>query len=179
LQERYEALRHETAGLAALDRPRIQFDLLRDAESEYVRNTGDKMEHWQRRMLARYTRKSRHHERRVGVPACSISRWLGGPWWTTTTPGRFGKWPIATPSRSRPAIWLENVNLSGEEIWFRTKKIRLRRRLPRPKQILLPRGLKKRKKEVNEGDWGPPDRWQRHLLLSSRGPDDRGLRALP
>jgi hypothetical protein len=34
-----------------------------------------------------------------------------------------------------------------------TKKIRLRRRLPRPKQRLVPRGLKRRKKEEFEGEW--------------------------
>ena len=39
-----------------IDRPKTQFDLLRDAETEYVKNTGDKMEYWQRRMLARFTR---------------------------------------------------------------------------------------------------------------------------
>ena len=30
--------------------------MLREAESEYDANTGDKMAHWQRRMMARYTR---------------------------------------------------------------------------------------------------------------------------
>ena len=48
---------------------------------------------------------------------------------------------------------METVNLSGEEIWFNTKKLRLRRRLPRPKQRLVPRGLKERKKEKFEGEW--------------------------
>ena len=152
LQERYEALRHETAGLAALDRPRIQFDLLHDAESEYVRNTGDKMEHWQRRMLARYTRN-----------LATMNGELVSGVFDLTVAGRsvvddnyaWEVWQMANRyTFQKPASdLLETVNLSGEEIWFRTKKIRLRRRLPRPKQILLPRGLKKRKKEVNEGDW--------------------------
>src|SRR5260370_13840837 len=48
---------------------------------------------------------------------------------------------------------LETVNLSGEAIWLNTKKIRLRRRLPRPKQRLMPRGLKPRKKEKFTGEW--------------------------
>ncbi len=39
-----------------VDRPKVQFDLLREAEKEYVKNTGDKIEYWQRRMLARFTR---------------------------------------------------------------------------------------------------------------------------
>jgi len=48
---------------------------------------------------------------------------------------------------------IETVNLSSEEIWRNTKKIRLRRRLPRPKQRLRPLGLKPRKKEKLEGEW--------------------------
>ena len=39
-----------------VDRPKVQFDLLRDAEKEYVKNTGEKVEYWQRRMMARFTR---------------------------------------------------------------------------------------------------------------------------
>jgi len=45
------------------------------------------------------------------------------------------------------------VNLSSDEIWYNTKKLRLRRRLPRPKQRLMPKGLKPRKKEKFEGEW--------------------------
>ena len=41
---------------SGLDRPKVQFDLLREAEKEYTKNTGDKMEYWQRRMMARFTR---------------------------------------------------------------------------------------------------------------------------
>ena len=32
------------------------------------------------------------------------------------------------------------VEISGDEIWLNTKRIRLRRRLPRPKQRLRPVG---------------------------------------
>ena len=39
-----------------IDRPRVQLDLLREAEAKYTKTTGEKMAHWQRRMIARYTR---------------------------------------------------------------------------------------------------------------------------
>ena len=45
------------------------------------------------------------------------------------------------------------MNLSGEEVWRNTRKIRLRRRLPKPKQRLRPLGLKPRKKEKFPGEW--------------------------
>ena len=57
------------------------------------------------------------------------------------------------PSQKDVERFARNGELSGEEVWLNTKKLRLRRRLPRPKQRLVPRGLKKRKKEKFEGEW--------------------------
>jgi hypothetical protein len=48
---------------------------------------------------------------------------------------------------------LETVRLGASEIWINTKKLRIRRRLPRPKQRLKPVGLKPRKKETIPGEW--------------------------
>ena len=56
LQDRYEKFRLELSPDELIDRPKVQFDLLREAEKEYVKNTGDKVEYWQRRLLARFTR---------------------------------------------------------------------------------------------------------------------------
>ena len=38
----------------------MQFDLLREAEAKYTESTGEKLAHWQRRMIARYTRNLAH-----------------------------------------------------------------------------------------------------------------------
>jgi hypothetical protein len=51
------------------------------------------------------------------------------------------------------AAEIETANLSGEEVFLHTRKIRLRRRLPRPKRRLLPRGLKRRPRESRPGEW--------------------------
>jgi len=48
---------------------------------------------------------------------------------------------------------LDTVRLSASEIWINTKKLRIRRRLPRPKQRLKPTGLKPRKREKFSGEW--------------------------
>ena len=40
----------------SVDRPRVQLALLREAEKTYETNTGERMAHWQRRLIARYTR---------------------------------------------------------------------------------------------------------------------------
>ena len=152
LQERYGRFRLDLAASELIDRPRVQFDLLRDAEKEYVKNTGDKVEYWQRRMLARFTRN-----------LASINGDLIAGVFDLTVAARsvvddnyaYEVWQMANryPAQKPDSDLIETVNLSGEEIWMNTKKLRLRRRLPRPKQRLIPRGLKRRKKETFEGEW--------------------------
>ena len=152
LQARYEQYRVQMLAEELIDRPKVQFDLLRDAEKEYAKNTGDKMEYWQRRMLARFTRN-----------LASINSELMAGVFDLTVAGRsvvddnyaYEVWQMANRyAAQKPASnLLETVNLSGEEVWLNTKKLRLRRRLPRPKQRLVPQGLKRRKKEKFEGEW--------------------------
>ena len=152
LQSRYEQFRMDLANAELVDRPKVQFDLLRDAEKEYVTNTGEKVEYWQRRMMARFTRN-----------LASIGNDLVAGVFDLTVAARsvvddnyaYEVWQTANryPAQKDSSDLLETVNISGEEVWLNTKKLRLRRRLPRPKQRLVPRGLKQRKKEQFEGEW--------------------------
>ena len=152
LQDRYERFRPEMNDENLIDRPRAQLELLREAEKEYSTNTGDKIEHWQRRLMARYTRN-----------LASISGDLTAGVFDLTVAARcvvddnyaYEVWQMANryPAQNANSDLLETVNLSGEEVWINTKKLRLRRRLPRPKQRLVPRGLKPRKKEKSAGEW--------------------------
>ncbi len=152
LQDRYESYRVQMMPDEMIDRPKVQFDLLREAEAEYTKNTGDKIEYWQRRMLARFTRN-----------LASINGDLLAGVFDLTVAARsvvddnyaYEVWQMANryPAQKPASELLETVNLSGEEIWLNTKKLRLRRRLPRPKQRLVPSALKRRKKEKFEGEW--------------------------
>src|SRR5579871_6893818 len=152
LQDRYENFRKQMGPADLIDRPKVQFDLLREAEQEYVKNTGDKIEYWQRRMLARFTRN-----------LASINGELVAGIFDMTVAARsvvddnyaYEVWHMANryPSQQIASDLLETVNLSGEEIWINTKKLYLRRRLPRPKQRWVPKALKNRKKEKFEGEW--------------------------
>ena len=156
LQDRYE---HYRTGLGPyllgdqdlIDRPRVQLALLRDAEQAYQRNAGDHLSHWQRRMLARYTRN-----------LAIISNNLTASLFDVVVAARSivddnYAWEVWTLANCYPAQQassdLETLNIAGEDVWFRTKRMRLRRRLPRPKQLLKPRSLKPRKKEARPGEW--------------------------
>lgn len=150
LQERYEQYRMlmEAAGT---DRPRVQLDVLREAEKQYGKNTGDKLVHWQRRLLGRYARNL----------ALSGGSLIPGIWDLTVAARSivddnfaWEVWDVANryPAQQNESS-LEVVNLSGEDVWVNTKRMRIRRHLPRDKQRSRPAGLKARKKERMPGEW--------------------------
>jgi hypothetical protein len=151
LQERYERFRVDMSEPALIERPRVQFELLREAEQTYEKNAGEAVAHWQRHLLARYSRNLAltAGDLTAGVFDLTVAARsvvddnYGWEVWETA-----GRYPAQKVDSD-----LETVNLSGEEIWRHTKKIRIRRRLPRPKQRLRPAGLKPHKKERYEGEW--------------------------
>lgn len=152
LQERYEAYRLKLSGAEAVDRPRVQLELLREAEREYTHNTGDKIEHWQRLTMARYTRNLAAAAGGLAAGLFDIVVAARGVvddnygWEVWEAAGRY-------PAQRERCEGLETVNVSGEQVWLDTRRLRLRRRLPRPKRMYVPRGLKPRKKEKAPGEW--------------------------
>jgi hypothetical protein len=151
LQERYEFFRLDLAGEERISKPRVQFDLLREAEAKYRESTGEKLAHWHRRLIARFTRNLAHISGELvanvydlAVAARSIVDDNYG--WEV--------WQMANRYLAQQeASSLETVRLNASEIWINTKKLRIRRRLPRPKQRLKPTGLKPRKRERVPGEW--------------------------
>jgi hypothetical protein len=151
LQERYEFFRLDMAGEERLERPRVQVDLLKEAEAKYTESTGEKIAHWQRRMIARFTRNLAQisgdlvaNVYDLAVAARSVVDDNYG-WEVWQMANRY----LAQQEKCD----LETVRLSAGEIWINTKKLRIRRRLPRPKQRLKPTGLKPRKREKFPGEW--------------------------
>jgi len=151
LQYRYEQYRAAMTDGDLIDRPRAQLALFREAAAAYEKNTGERLARWQPRLLARYTRNLALASGDLtaglfdlAVAARSVVDDNYG-WDVWETGGRY-------PPQKADSD-LETLNLSGEEVWRHTKRIRLRRRLPRPKQRLKPLGLKPRKKEKFPGEW--------------------------
>jgi len=151
LQERYERYRLVQIEHELIDRPHAQLALLRDAEREYKKNTGDEIQHWQRRMMARYTRNlaSLNSELTASLFDITVAaRAIADDNYAWEVWEMAGRYPA-----QREASSLDTVDLSAEEVWLRTRKMRLRRRLPRPKQRLKPANLKMRRKERKPGEW--------------------------
>lgn len=151
LQERYEFFRLDLKGEDRLDKPHVQFELLREAEGKYAEATGEKMAHWQRRLIARYTRNLAQigGDLVAGVYDLAVAA-------RSIVDDNYGwdVWQMANRYLAQQEMSdLETVRLSASEIWINTKRLRIRRRLPRPKQRLKPAGLKPRKREKVPGEW--------------------------
>jgi hypothetical protein len=151
-QEQYEAIRAAGNGLSTFDRRRLQLALLRDAEKEYAINTGDEMRSWQRLAMAKFSRNLAMLEGHLlpGVYDLTLAARS-----VVDDNYAYEVWQMANrysvqQTEDPP---LETLNISGDEVWLRTRKIRLRRRLPRLKQRLKPAGLKDRKREKFKGEW--------------------------
>ena len=151
LQERYERFRVEMAEDKLVDRRVSNAELLRDAEKLYKENTGDKIEQWHRRSLARYLRNlaAANGELVAGLFDMAVAA-------RSIVDDNYA-WEVWDLANRYPAQKIESdwptISISGEEVWLNSRRIRLRRRLPRPKQLLRPRGLKDRKKEEKPGEW--------------------------
>jgi hypothetical protein len=151
LQERYEFFRLEMKDQEKLSKPRVQIELLREAEAAYTQSTGEKLGHWHRRLIARYTRNLAHvsGDLVAGVYDLAVAA-------RSIVDDNFGweVWQMANRYLAQhDSSEYETVRLSAGEIWLNTKRLRIRRRLPRPKQKMMPTGLKPRKREKTPGEW--------------------------
>ena len=152
-QELYERARiEEDFNFFRLDRPRWQLQLLREAEKEYAINTGETMQAWHRITIAKFSRNLATLDGHLIPSLYDLS--LAGrsivddnfAYEVWQMGNRFSEQQTEVPG-------METLNLSGDEVFLRTRKLRIRRRLPRMKQRLKPSGLKARKREKYQGEW--------------------------
>jgi hypothetical protein len=151
LQWRYETFRAEAGDTNLIDRRHAQLAVLRAAEKEYEANTGERIAHWQRRLLARYTRNLAlaSQDLTAGIFDLAVAaRGIADDNYAWDVWEAASKYPA-----QREESDLQTARISGEEVWVDTRRIRLRRRLPSTKQKLRPYGLKPRKKEKVPGEW--------------------------
>ena len=151
LQWRYENYRAAMTDTNLIDRRHAQLAVFRAAEKEYEANTGERVAHWQRRLLARYTRNLALSAQQLSAGVFDLTvaaRGIADDNYAWDVWDAAGKYP---PQRLEAD--LPTARISGEEVWIDTRRIRLRRRLPNTKQKLRPYGLKPRKKEKFPGEW--------------------------
>jgi hypothetical protein len=151
LQWRYEKFRSQLSETNLIDRRHAQLAVFRDAEKEYEAATGERVAHWQRRLLARYTRNLAlaGNDLAAGIFDLTVAA-------RSVVDDNFA-WDVWQVAGLYPEQRLDSelmtVRIAGDEVWMDTKRIRLRRRLPNTKQKLRPYGLKPRRKESVPGEW--------------------------
>jgi hypothetical protein len=152
LLEKYLAWReNQDPSIPFPNRTSLQYELLKEAEQSYVAITGDRIVHWQRRMLARYTRNLAQTQQELcaGLYDLTVAA-------RSIVDDNYGweVWQIANRyAYQHEQSSVETVRLSADELYLATRKLRIRRRLPRPKQLTRPQGLKPRQKEKRPGEW--------------------------
>jgi hypothetical protein len=151
LQWRYETFRQSMTDTPLIDRRHAQLAVFREAEKAYEASAGERIAHWQRRLLARYTRNlalagnelaARLFDLTVAARGIADDNYAWEVWEAA------GRYP---PQKIDSGVM--TVHITGDEMWTETRRIRLRRRLPSPKRKLRPFGLKPRKKEKFPGEW--------------------------
>jgi hypothetical protein len=151
LQWRYESFRRLPEDWRLIDRRHAQLAVFREAEKQYEASTGERIAHWQRRLLARYTRNLAlaGNDLSAGLFDLAVAARAvvddNYAWEVWEAAGRY-------PPQNAVSD-LVTLRVSGDEVWMDTRRIRLRRRLPNPKRRLRPFGLKPRKKEKFPGEW--------------------------
>jgi hypothetical protein len=156
LQARYEEFRAvmhkpDIYPPSLVDRRHVQHALYREAEKLYEVNTGDRVDHWQRRTLARFTRNLAivNHDLVASLFDLTVAA-------RSVVDDNYGweVWDLAGKySHQSDHTDLPTTRITADEVYINTKRIRLRRRVPSTKRRLRPVGLKARKKEKIPGEW--------------------------
>ena len=150
LQWRYESFRQTMLPPELIDRRHAQLAVFRDAEKEYEANTGERIAHWQRRLLARYSRNLALAGNELSAGLFDMAVAARG---VADDNYAWEVWEAASRySPQQTTSTLLTVRISGDEVWMDTRRIRIRRRLPSTKRRLRPY-LKPRKKEKTPGEW--------------------------
>ena len=151
LQARYEEFRAEMRPANLVDRRHVQLALYREVEKLYEVSTGEHVDIWQRRTMAKFTRN-----------LAVMSRDLVASLFDLTVAARsvvddnygWEVWDLAGKyAAQKETSDLPTTKISADEIWINTKRIRLRRRIMSTKRRPRPVGLKARKKEKIPGEW--------------------------
>jgi len=159
----------ERAARHALDRQRLHFRLFAEAERQHENHTGERLAHWQRRLWARYTRNLALTQRQLVAGLFDLTLAARS---VADENLAWELWEMANayPAQPAAATDLVTVRISGDQMWLKTKRILLRRRLPGKKTRPRPIGLKGRKREAFPGEWEMRSR--RQWSICSYPPED-------
>ena len=134
-----------------IDRQKVNLRLFEQATRHYQEDTGEKIRKWQKRSFFKFSRNYAFLDRLlladfyhslISARACVDDNFCYAMWRL----GSYYPW-IEEPAR------LATLSISGEEMFLGTRRIRIRRRIHKPRQrpVWLP--VRKRRREESPGEW--------------------------
>jgi hypothetical protein len=148
--ERYEHWRTQ-AESPPPDRLSLQRELLRESELNYKIQTNEQLTSWQRRQLARFSRKLAFSAQML-LPdlfdLLTAARGVSDDNFAWEVWHAAGQWPWQLAESE-----LETRTLSSEDLSPNTRRMQLHRMPMREKRMRKPRGLKDRLMERHPGEW--------------------------
>jgi hypothetical protein len=136
---------------ADLDRQRVLLRLFAEAERRYRDATGERLQPWQRRTFGRYARNLALVSGQLLADLYDLAVAARG---VADDNLAYELWELGAAYPFQPGeAEIAVARISGESIWDGLRRMRLRRRLHRPKVRVKPRGLRGRKKEARPGEW--------------------------
>ena len=134
-----------------VDRQRVSFRLFQQAARHYRQDTGEDVSRWQRKSFFRFSRNCALLENRllpdfyqllISARGCVDDNFCYAFWRL----GSFYPWQKSLSS-------IPTIRISGEMMWLGTRKINIRRRLPRVKRRPVHIPKRRRMKERRPGEW--------------------------
>lgn len=148
--ERYERWRSRIEDQPP-DRLTLQRELLRESEFNYAIQTNEKLTSWQRRQMARFSRKLAFSTQML-LPdlfdLLTAARGVVDDNFAWEVWHAAGQWPWQMAESE-----LETRALTSEDLSPNIRRMQLHRMPLREKRMRLPRGLKDRPKERHPGEW--------------------------
>lgn len=146
----FVARRCDTAD-GLLDRQRVHLELCRRAAHRYRVRTGDDVHRWQMSVLQRFSRNYALVEGRllpdfyqlVVAGRGAVDENYGYELWELGEHYPF----------QRDTAEIPTIRVTGDQLMLGTRRIQLRRRIPRAKRRMVRVPLRKRKRETRPGEW--------------------------
>jgi hypothetical protein len=151
MQWEYERIRLEPESSMVADRLKLQYDMVSVAALRYQEETGESLQPWQRRLMARFARNLAISSRQLTPSLFDLTMAA-----RSTVDDDFGYWLWQTANSYQPQRerdYPPTINLNASDIHLHTRKMQLRRRQKSSKPRFAETGLKRRPKEKQKGEW--------------------------
>ncbi len=144
---------HDTASVAGpIDRNVFLLHLFREAILQYSQETGEQVVSWQKSTFWKFVR---NYALQDGLLLPDLYHLLVGARACVDDNFCYALWRLASfyPWQREACSDAPTIRMRGEDLWYGTRKLTVRRWFPRKRTKPLPVPSRRRKKEMRPGEW--------------------------